>query len=70
MTLDSFQEACGISSKSVAKSALNYLKVNNIGSVSKNSVKFSGSDRIIAVLALEMRGDIEQVSTYLFLEGL
>ena len=66
MTLDSFQEACGISSKSVAKSALNYLKVNNIGSVSKNSVKFSGSDRIhAAVLALEMRCDIEQVSTYL-----
>jgi hypothetical protein len=66
MTLASFQEACGISSKSVAKSALNYLKVNNIGSVSKNSVKFSGSDRIhAAVLALEMRGDIEQVSTYL-----
>jgi hypothetical protein len=66
MTFDSFQEACGISSTSVAKSVLGYLEVNNIGSVSKNTVKFSGSDRIRAgVLALQMRRDIEQVSTYL-----
>jgi hypothetical protein len=66
MTIDSFQEACGISSTSVAKSMLGYLEVNNIGSVSKNTVKFSGSDRIRAgVLALQMRRDIEQVSTYL-----
>jgi hypothetical protein len=66
MTFDSFQEACGISSMSVAKRVLDYLEVNNIGSVSKNMVKFSGSDRIRAgVLALQMRRDIEQVSTYL-----
>jgi hypothetical protein len=66
MTFDSFQEACGISSMSVAKSVLDYLEVNNIGSVSKNTVKFSGSDRIRAgVLALQMRRDIEQVSIYL-----
>lgn len=66
MTLDSFQQACAISSKSVAKSVLDYLEVNNIGSASKKTVKFSGSDRIrAAVLALQMRGDIEQVSTYL-----
>lgn len=67
MTLDSFQEACGISSKSVAKRVLDYLEVNNIGSISKNTVKFSGSDKIrAAMLALQMRGgDIEEVSTYL-----
>ena len=66
ITIDSFQEACGISSTSVAKSVLGYLEVNNIGSVSKKTVKFSGSDRIRAgVLALQMRRDIEQVSTYL-----
>jgi len=66
MTFDSFQEACGIPSTSVAKSVLDYLEVNNIGSVSKNTVKFSGSDRIRAgVLALQMRRDIEQVSRYL-----
>jgi hypothetical protein len=66
MSLDNFQHACAFSSKSVAKSVLDYLEVNNIGSVSKNSVKFSEYDRIhAAVLALQMRGDIEQVSTYL-----
>jgi Restriction endonuclease len=66
MSLDNFQQACTISSKSVAKSVLEYLQVNNIGYVSKKTVKFSGYDRIhVAVLALQMRGDIEQVSTYL-----
>ena len=66
MTVDSFQQACGISSKSIAKSVLSYLEVNNIGSISKNTVRFSTSDRIhAAVLALQMRSDIEQVSTYL-----
>ena len=66
ISLDNFQQACAISSKSVAKSVLDYLQVNNIGYVSKKTVKFSGYDRIhVAVLALQMRGDIEQVSTYL-----
>jgi hypothetical protein len=66
MTLDSFQQTCAISSKSVAKSVLDYLQVNNIGFVSKNTVKFSEYDRIhAAVLALQMRGDIEQISTFL-----
>jgi hypothetical protein len=66
MTLESFQQACAISSKSVAKSVLDYLEVHNIGCVSKTTVKFSGSDRIhAAMLALQMRVDIEQVSTYL-----
>jgi Restriction endonuclease len=63
ITVDRFQEACGISSRSVTKSVLDYLEANNIGSVSKNVVKFSGTDRIsAAVLALQMRCDIEQVS--------
>ena len=63
ITVDRFQEACGISSTSVTKSVLDYLEANNIGSVSKNVVKFSGTDRIsAAVLALQMRCDIEQVS--------
>ncbi len=66
MTLDIFQQACAIPSKSVTKSVLDYLEVNNIGSVSKNMVKFSESDKIhAAVLALQMGGDIEQVSSYL-----
>jgi hypothetical protein len=63
ITVDRFQEACGISSTSVTKSVLDYLEANNIGSVSKSAVKFSGTDRIsAAVLALQMRCDIEQVS--------
>ena len=66
ISLDNLQQACAISSKSVAKSVLDYLQVNNIGYVSKKTVKFSGYDRIhVAALALQMRGDIEQVSTYL-----
>jgi hypothetical protein len=66
ISLDRFQEACGISSRSVVKTVLDYLEANNIGCLSKNVVKFSGADRIsAAVLALKMRCDIEQVSRYL-----
>jgi hypothetical protein len=66
ISLDSFQKACGITSRSVAKTVLDYLEVHNIGSVSKNLVKFSGADRIsAAVLALQMRCDVEQVSRHL-----
>ena len=63
ISLDRFQKACGISSRSVASSVLDYLEANNIGSVSKSLVKFSQADRIAAaLLALQMRCDIEQVS--------
>jgi hypothetical protein len=66
MTLDSLQQTCAIPSKSVAKSVLDYLHVNNIGFVSKNTVKFSEIDRIhAAMLGVQMRADIEQISTYL-----
>jgi hypothetical protein len=67
MTIDSFQRACSISSKSVAKNVLDYLVIKNkIGSISKNTVTFSGADKIhAAVLTLQLGGDIEQVSTYL-----
>ena len=67
MTLDDFQHACGITSKSVAKTVLNYLKANNIGNnPSKNAIRFSASDKIYAaLLALHIRGDIEHISTYL-----
>src|SRR3712207_4314952 len=64
--LRDFQQVCGINSNSVAESALNYLQANNIGYVSKNTVKFSVSDKInAAILALRVGGDIEQVSAYL-----
>jgi hypothetical protein len=66
ITRESFQHACSISSKSVANSVLDYLELNNIGSMSKNTVRFTRSDKIhAAMLALQMRGDIERVSTYL-----
>jgi hypothetical protein len=66
MTLPDFQQACGITSNSVAESALSYLQANNIGYVSKNGIKFSVSHKIsTALLALRIGGDIEQVSTCL-----
>ncbi len=64
--LDQFQQTSAISSSSVAKSVLNHLETNNIGSISNNMVRFSKSDRInAAILALNMTADIEQISTYL-----
>lgn len=66
ITLEDFQQACGITSGLVAASVLDYLQANNIGYVSRNTIKFSASDKIYAVLlALRIGGDIEQVSTCL-----
>src|SRR5919198_2442934 len=66
MTLDEFQAASGISSRSVAESMFDFLAVNNIGSISKSTIKFSGSDRLCAALiALQKGYDIEQISQYL-----
>jgi hypothetical protein len=66
MTLDEFQSASGISSRAVAKSVIDFLAANNIGSISKRGIKFSGSDRLYAaVVALQMGYDIEQISRYL-----
>jgi hypothetical protein len=65
VTLDEFQAASGISSRSVAKSVINFFAANNIGSISKSTIKFSGSDRLYAaVIALQMSCDIEQISRY------
>jgi hypothetical protein len=66
MSLDRFQAASGISSRSVAKSMLDFLAANNVGSISKSTIKFSGSDRLhVAVLALQMSHDVEHISRYL-----
>jgi hypothetical protein len=66
LTLDDFQQNCGITSDSVAKTVITYLQSNNIGYVSKGLIKFSRSDKMyVALLALRMRCDIEQVATYL-----
>ena len=66
ITLDEFQAASGILSRSVAKSVIDFLAANNIGSIYKSTIKFSGSDRLYAaVIALQMSCDIEQISSYL-----
>jgi hypothetical protein len=66
MSFDRFQAASGISSRSVARSILDFLAANNVGSMSKSTIKFSASDRLrVAVLALQMSHDIEHISRYL-----
>ncbi|MFL6474334.1 MAG: restriction endonuclease [Nitrososphaera sp.] len=67
MTIGNFQQACGISSSTVAISVLDYLVSHNIGSsLSNDAIKFSASDKMLAaILAIQMRADIEQVSLYL-----
>ena len=64
--LAKFQEIAGISSRSVAKSVLDFLSSNGIGSISKQAVAFRDSDRLkVAALALQMGCDVEQVSKQL-----
>jgi hypothetical protein len=66
VTLDDFQVASGISSRSVARKVISFLAANNIGSTSKRVARFSGSDKLrAAMLALGSGCDIEQVSKYL-----
>jgi hypothetical protein len=66
MTFSEFQSVTGISSGSVARGVINFLEANGIGSFSKNTIKFSGTDRIFAALAaLQMSCEIEQISKYL-----
>lgn len=66
ITFSEFQSASGILSRSVARTVINFLKANDIGSFTKNTIKFSGTDRIYAALAaLQMSSDIEQISRYL-----
>ena len=66
MTLDNFQQTSGISSRSVALKVVDYLESHNIGCISRNRIKFSGSDKILAaLLAIQLGGDVEHVSAYL-----
>jgi Restriction endonuclease len=66
VTLDEFQAASGITSKSVARKLIDFLLANDVASASENMITFSGSDRLrAAMLALRMNCDVEQVSKYL-----
>lgn len=65
-TLEKFQAASGIASRAVAKSVLDFLECNNIGTIDRGGIKFSGSGRLYAaMLALQMGCDIERVSAHL-----
>jgi hypothetical protein len=65
-TVERFQTTSGIASEYVAKSVLDFLASNNIGTITKNMLEFSESDRLYAaVLALQSGCDIEQVSAHL-----
>jgi len=65
-TLEKFQRASGIASRSVTKNVLDFLACNNIGVTSKNMIKFSESGRLYAaMLALQIGCDVEQVSNHL-----
>jgi hypothetical protein len=62
-TLEKFQAASGIASKSVAKSVLDLLASNDIGTAARGMIRFSGSDRLYAgMLALQAGCDVERVS--------
>lgn len=65
-TLSKFQSASGIASKYVAKSVLEFLTSNGIGTVSEKMARFSGADRVYAaMLAVQLGCDIERASGYL-----
>lgn len=65
-TVQRFQAASGIASQSVTKSVLDFLASNNIGTIAKDKVEFSESDRLYAaMLALQSGCDVEQVSAHL-----
>ena len=48
-TLEEFQSRSGIISKTVAKSVLEFLAINGIGSNLSTGIRFSESDRLKAV---------------------
>jgi Restriction endonuclease len=65
-TLEKFCAVSGIASRSVAKSLLDFLASNNVGTINRNKIEFTGSDRLYAaMLALQKGCDIEQVSQHL-----
>jgi hypothetical protein len=65
-TLEKFQELSGITSRAVTKSVVNFLVGNGVGTIGRNVLKFSGSDRLYAsMLAMQIGCDIERVSACL-----
>ena len=66
-TFQKFQAASGIASESVSKNVISFLVSNGIGTVGKNMITFTGTDRLYtAMLALQLGCDIELASRHLF----
>jgi hypothetical protein len=65
-TLQKFQAASGIASRSVAKGVVDFLASNGVGDLSKGVIRFAEADRLYtAMLALQLGCDIEQVSAHI-----
>jgi hypothetical protein len=63
ITLEEFQSASGIASRSVARDVLKFLASQGIGTTAGDVIRFSDSDRLkAAVLAISLGCDVEQVS--------
>lgn len=65
-TLQKFQSASLIASRSVAKSVIDFLESNGIGTIAGSKIKFGATGRLYAaMLAVQSGCDIEQVSEHL-----
>ncbi len=62
-TADEFRVRAGIRSKPIAENVLDFLSNNGIGTLSGSKIIFSNADKLkIAILAVKMGCDIEQIS--------
>ena len=62
-TAEEFRIRAGIRSKPIAENVLDFLNNNGIGTSSGSKILFSNADRLkIAILAIKMGCDIEQIS--------
>ena len=65
-TVEEFHATSGIASRSVACDVLDFMLGQEIGSIKKGQVEFSGRDRLeLADIALQAGCDMEQVSQHL-----
>ena len=65
-TFDKFQLETGITSKTVAKDILEFLKSNQIGSITSGRALFTASDKLkTAIISIKMGCDTEEISKYL-----
>lgn len=65
-TLQKFQSASLIASRSVAKSVIDFLESSGIGTITGSKIKFGATGRLYAaMLAVQSGCDIEQVSEHL-----